>query len=422
MSYASTIKEKKLKSGGKVLLSRFPAHGRISIAGSIAGGFRLAGSRALAEAHAAMLLEGTTHKSKTDIQILLDQLGASLSFSAEKDRLVFQGHVRTTYAKKLLALIAEVLREPTFPARELANLKDRMRAEFSLEAQETRTQAGINLSHLLYPPAHPNYQASTNSSQAAVETVTRKDLQKYHARAVDSRTLVVSVAGDFKEQELLKLIGVSFSKLPQADVLLPAFEPSAKNAAQKISVRIEDKASIDYMLGLATGITKDSPDYPALMLGLQVLGNRSGFTGRLMRTVREIEGLTYGVYAYPAGFQNADGYIAIWATFAPILLEQGKAALMREIKKIVTEGTDEEEVRKHREMFEARSRVTLANSGDLARAAHDIAAEGRKPSYLDEFPQTVLKLSKAQVDAALKKYLVPDDLSESAAGPVSETK
>ena len=421
MSYASKIKEKKLKAGGKLLLSKFPAHGRISIAGSVRGGIRLAGNRALAEAHASMLLEGTAKKSKTDIQILLDQLGASLSFSAEKDRLVFQGHVRATYGKKLLSLIAEVLRTPTFPARELANLKDRMRAEFSLESQETRTQAGINLSHLLYASEHPNYQASTETSQAALEKITKKDLEKYHDRAIDARTLVVSIAGDFKEQELIRLVDASFSKLPTADLKIPPFSPSAERKPRKISVHIEDKSSVDYMLGLSTGITKDSPDYPALVLGLQILGNRSGFTGRLMRTVREIEGLTYGVYAYPAGFQNADGFIVVWATFAPELLAKGKAALLREIQKIVEEGTDAEEVRKHREMFEARSRVTLANSGDLARATHDIAAEGRRLSYLDEFPQTILRLSKKDVDDALKKYLVVANLSESAAGPVPES-
>src|SRR5665213_270771 len=418
MSYAKNIKEKKLKSGGKILLSKFPAHGRISIVGSIAGGVRLAGNRTLSDAHSALFLEGTKKKSKADIQILLDDMGASLSFSVEKDRLVFQGHVRATYAKKLLALVAEVLREPSFPARELAHLKDRMRAEFSLEAQETRMQAGINLSQLLYSPDHPNYQASTDSARAALEKLTRNDLQKYHASAIDGRTLIVSIAGDIKERELTTLVDTSFSKLPRIDVQLPKIQTAMPKQSQKISVHIEDKASIDYMLAVATGITKDSPDYPALMLGLQVLGNRSGFTGRLMQTIREIEGLTYGVYSYLAGFLNSDGYIVVWATFAPGLFEKGKAAVMREIKNIVENGATDEEVQKHRTMFEARSRVTLSNSGDLARAAHDIAIEGRAPAYLDEFPQTVLKLSSKRVNDALKKYLVVADLSESSAGPI----
>jgi zinc protease len=418
MSYASKIKTGKLKSGGKVLVTPFPAHGRVSIIGSIRGGARLAGNRALAEVHAAMLLEGTKKRDKTAIQIMLDDLGASLSFGIEKDRLVFDAHVRAVYSKKLLSLVEEVLREPTFPKVELLRLKDRMRAELSLEAQDTRTQTAINLSRLLYPETHPNRQQSTAESLTALEKLTHGDVVAYHAHAIDRASLVAALAGDVKKGASFALIESSFAKLPHHDAVLPALETVQAQKSQKLSVRIEDKASIDYMLGVATGITKDHVDYPALLLGLQVLGNRSGFTGRLMKTVREIDGLTYGAYSYLAGFQNADGYIVVWATFAPELYERGKAALMREIKKIIEEGATDEEVKKHRAMFEARSRVTLSNSADLARAAHDITIEGHKPSYLDEFPQIVLKLTKAQVNAALKKYLIIENLSESAAGPV----
>src|SRR5271165_4964134 len=119
MSYASRIKEKKIAGGGTVLLSLFPSHGQVSLVGSIIGGARLSGDEALAEVHAAMLLEGTKKRTKSEIQVLLDEMGASLSFALEKDRLVFSAHVRSTHLKKLLALVSEVLREPSFPQSEL---------------------------------------------------------------------------------------------------------------------------------------------------------------------------------------------------------------------------------------------------------------------------------------------------------------
>ena len=101
-------------------------------------------------------------------------MGATLTFAVERDRLVFNAHVRDTYLKKMLALIAEVLSEPLFPTRELGVLKQRMSSELSLEAQDTRAQAGINLSHLLFERDHPNYLSSTEDSRA--------DLLKYRAQ------------------------------------------------------------------------------------------------------------------------------------------------------------------------------------------------------------------------------------------------
>lgn len=418
MSYAQKIKVKRLAAGGSMLVSKFPSHGQVSIVGSVAGGARLAGSDMLAEAHAAMLLEGTKKHSKSAIQVALDEMGASLAFSVERDRLVFNGHVRGEYLKKLLALIAEALKEPVFPSKELKYYKERATSELALEAQETRTQAAIGLSQLLYAADHPNHQESTERSLADLERLTRADLLKYLARAIDAKTLVVSVCSDMPVSAVRDIVVAAFAGLPKRDVSLPAFEAAASPARKTAAKHIADKASIDYMLGISTGITKEAPDFPALELGLQVLGYRGGFNGRLMKTVREQEGLTYGVYAYPAGFSNADGYIAVWATFAPSMLERGKAAVMREIKKIVEEGVTDIEVKKHRTMYEAKSRVSLANSADLARAAHLIGIEGRQPSYLDDYPQRMLKVTRAQVNAALKKYLVPEKLSESSAGPV----
>ncbi len=417
MSYASRIKVRKIPSGGTALYCAFPSHGMFSVVGSITGGGRLAGDDMLANIHASMLLDGTKEHSKTAIQEQLDACGASLSFAVERDRLTFSVHVRNAFAKKTLALAAEALISPSFPKAELEYLKERMRASLSLEAQDTRTQASINLSRILFKPGHPNYQMSTAESLAALEGITRDALLAYHARAISRRTLVVAGSGDMKPLEAFSMLEKAFSKLPDPEIALPAFEASQPIPPQSSSVTIADKASIDYMIGIATGITRNHTEYPAFVLGLQILGNRSGFTGRLMQTVREIEGLTYGAYAYPAGFSNADGYVNVWATFAPALFARGKAALMREITKIVTEGATPEDVKKHQRMFEARSRVTLSNSGDLARAAHDVIISGNKPSYLDEFPQTILKLTPRQVNDALKKYLLLDRLSDSAAGP-----
>ena len=49
------------------------------------------------------------------------------------------------------------------------------------------------------------------------------------------------------------------------------------------------------MLGQATGLRYRDPDALPLRVGTAVLGH--GFTGRLMGTVRDREGLTYGIGA-----------------------------------------------------------------------------------------------------------------------------
>lgn len=419
MAYRNLITQKKFSWGGTALAISFPAHGGVSIVGSTAGGVRLAGSEELAKVHALMLLEGTKRRTKKEIQIALDDMGASLSFAATGERLRFVGKVRAPHAPALLELIAEILTEPAFPQEELAILKKREEAALSMEAQDTRHQAMLALSRLLYPAGHPNHEDTTDESAAHLAALTKEMLEEFHARTVTANGFLCAIAGDLATQKTFALIDKTFAQLPRTKVALPSFTKAAPGGAEVVAVPIPQKSSIDYMTAIATGITGDHKDYAPLMLGLQVLGNRGGFTGRLMQIVREQEGLTYGVYSYPSGFaKKTDGFLMAWGTFAPELFPKGRASIRREIERIVADGITQEEARGHAELFAARARVQTSNSSTLAALAHDTVADGRELSYIDEFPKRVLGLTAAQVNKALKQYLVPQKLSESAAGPV----
>ena len=418
--YSQRIKEKRLSWGAHLLAAPFSAYGSVSIVGSVRGGARAAGSETFAKIHADMLLEGTRRRTKKELQEKLDSMSASLSFSADTDRLVFSGRVMAEHLDPLLALIAEILREPSFPARELALLKQREAAALALQAQDTRAQAGIALTRLIYAPGHPNYEETTDESKEALAGLTPKKLRDHHTKNLDGASIVLSLAGDIAPAKAFVLGEKHFKTLPRGRSELPPFAPSTRRDARSVSVFVPHKANIDYMLGTAAGITKDHPDYPALLLGVQILG-LPGFLGRLMKIVREKEGLTYGIYAYASGFdRDVDGYLAIWATFAPELFERGKSSALREIRTLVSQGATAEEVRRHRERYAAEVAVRLSNSGAFAAAAHSAAADGRPLSYIDEFPKRIARLTPREVNRAVKKYLAPERLSAAAAGPTEK--
>jgi zinc protease len=421
MSYAQSIKEKRLSFGGKLLLAPFPAGGLISFAGSIVTGARKSMEDELAHVHAQMLMEGSARFTKKELQVELDTLGASLAFDAGTDRLQFRARVRAEHAERLLDLIAESLLHPTFPKTELEVLKKRELANLQMQSQDTNAQATIAASRMLYPKDHANYELSTKESVAALKKITVPMLQKYHVRILNRGTLVLAAAGDFRKIKVEALVERYFAALPKKKVATPSVKKALKPKAGRKAVHIKEKASIDYIAAIAPGITNAHKDYPALLLGLQILGNRGGFTGRLMQIVREKEGLTYGVYSYPSGFSSrVDGHIMAWGTFAPQLFAQGRTSMLRELRRIIAEGPTEEEVRKHAKLFDARFKVNLSNAGALARAAHDTMADQKPLTHLDTFPQKILKLNVKKVHKVLRKYIDPDKMAEAAAGPLTK--
>jgi len=314
--------------------------------------------------------------------------------------------------------VGEILLEPAFSTTELAILQSRERANLAHEAQDTREQAMIALTRLLYKKGHPNRAESTEESRRALKKITKQKLEAFHKKILGRKTLVLSVAGDAAPARVFSPAQRYFSELPDHGYAHtpPPKPPLPKPAYQKVFV--PHKANIDYYVGLAAGITSDHPDYVALMLGVSVLGI-PGFTGRMMKTIREREGLTYVVYAYMSGFERVvDGAITMWGTFAPQLFARGREAIAREVRKVVDEGVSEEEAKKFRELIFNKTRVQMSNSMAFAKAAHAVAAEGRPLAYLDEFPQRVLKTTRLAINRALKKYLNPAKLAEAAAGPV----
>jgi len=414
--YSKQIKEKKFPWGGRAVASAFPSKGVVSIVGSIAGGSRAWESEEEADVAAEMLLEGTTKHDKKELQRMLDSMGASLFFNSGSERLYFTAKAQPKHAAKLLALVAECLLMPAFPEPELAVLKTREASNLEMESQNTYAQALTALSRIVFKPEHPNYGETTAESKKIIKSVTTKNLRQKHAALLDRSSLIISLAGDITPKKAFALVDAHFKQLPKKGLKTKPFKKASITPSKKTFIPIKNKASIDYVTGIATGITNTSPDYPALLLGLQALGNR-GFASRLMKTVREEEGLTYGVYAFLAGTKaHTDGYLYIWATFAPQLYEKGKESIARQVRLLLSEGVTEEEIRKHGQLFEARNRVQLSNSGAYAKAAHDCIADGKKLSYLDEFPKKIKKLGAKEVNRVLKKYLLQSKFSEAAAG------
>ncbi len=76
------------------------------------------------------------------------------------------------------------------------------------------------------------------------------------------------------------------------------------------------------LFGQASGLRYSDPDSLPLRVGTAILGQ--GFTGRLMSTVRDKEGLTYNIGASMGDDSIVDGVWEVSASFAPALLEQGR--------------------------------------------------------------------------------------------------
>ncbi len=186
------------------------------------------------------------------------------------------------------------------------------------------------------------------------------------------------------------------------DYMRPA-KPRASPAASEITVPLADKPSVTVILGQATGLRYKDPDALALRVGTAIFG--SGFTGRLMGTVRDKEGLTYNIGASVGEDSIVDGAWDIDASFAPALLAKGVASTRRELEKWWKDGVTDQELAARKQGMIGSYFVGLSTTGGLAGTILSNTQRGYDLSWLDGYPAAVKAMTRGAGQYAPSKLI-----------------
>ena len=272
----------------------------------------------------------------------------------------------------------------------------------------------------LYPKGHPNYSLDIDSQIQFVENITADDLSSFHKNNYGLGTMIISAVGDLNSKNMTTGIrkafkGWGFSSLKK--------KPSGLTANEKKGsiefVNIKDKTSADVIVGIPIGIDRNHSDYYPLVLGNYILGGN--FSARLMQTVRDKEGLTYGIGSRVSGVDTGnDGFWYVSGTFAPDLLNKGRKSALKQIKAWVNKGVTAEELENKKTTLTGSYKVGLATTSGLAGQILANAERGRKLSFLDEYPGIINGLSLKDVNGAIKTYINVNMLVTVGAGTVDK--
>jgi len=239
---------------------------------------------------------GTTSKDPNAVDEEIDFLAANVSIGMEDVSGSASLSILSKDLDKGLAILMDLLRNPTFrqdkldtlKAQTLDALKSRNDRTASIEARE------VNL--LFYGPEYPINRLPT---KASIESITREDLKAYHAAWVHPSRFIVAAAGAFKKDALVAKLEAAFKEWPAAGGGAPAPVTAPKVTHQaKPGIYCFNKEGKNITQGRVTmghmGVDLRHPDVQAIRVMSYILG-AGGFSSRLMQRVRSQEGLAYDV-------------------------------------------------------------------------------------------------------------------------------
>jgi zinc protease len=222
-----------------------------------------------------------------------------------------QGSLRVISRDKDLGveLLADALTKPRFEATQVERIRQSILAALSRDETSPETIARRAFARAAFG-THP-YARPARGTPDSVAALMPADLRAELAGTYARDNLVVAAVGDTDAAELGRLLDRAFGGLP-AKAELPAI-PQADFGGAGRTIVVDRPGSQTNVLVGRPGVSRDDPDLYAASIVNYILGG-GGFNSRLMLSVREREGLTYGIGTGLAIFERANLVQGSWSS------------------------------------------------------------------------------------------------------------
>jgi len=316
-----------------------------------------------------------------------------------------------------------MLQKPSFPASELDTLKRQRATQLESSRTDPQAIAGRALARLdnPYPVGDPRYAPTVEESIANNAAVTLDDVRNFHRGFYGASNAEIAIVGDFDEAQMRALVTELFGgwKSPGAYARVP--DPLVPKTAYALKFDLADKANAFLIGREALPLNDLSPDYPAMLVANFILGDSP--TSRLWERLRQKDGLSYGVGSFfqPSSFE-ANSRFGVYAIFAPENLDRVRRAFAEEMAAALKDGVTDAEVRTAKDALMQERRLGRNEDGQVAGALANQSYLGRTWSTSGRIDAEIEKLTPADVNTVLRRYLKPDDMGYAFAGDFMKKK
>jgi zinc protease len=377
----------------------------------------LSGRRATAIAATSLLDRGTPKWNRQAIQDRFDSLSADVGFSGGARGLTISMSTTGANLPALTEFVLELVRDATYPQEELVEYQRQMDTALHRAMSEPNAVAYRALSRLSnpWPRDDVRYVPTVDEEFGAIDSLKRDDLMAYHDTFIGSGHIAVAAVGDFKSEDFKAAMSNGLASWKRALTYERLSDPYVPVPAQRFVIEMPDKANAFYVSAMPLEMQDTNPDFPALYLANFLFG--SSETSRLWNRVREKEGLSYSVRSglNASSFEPSGSWI-ISAIYAPQNRERLEKAIGEEMQRLVKDGFTDQEIKdgitsvlNYRALLRAQDPVITTIWSDYLQSK-------RTFKWSMDFDEKIKALTPQTVNAALRKYMKPQDFSTALAG------
>jgi len=365
----------------------------------------------VALATSEMLTEGSKKYSSQEIAGWLDYYGAFLKAAANKDVATVSLLTLKKYVRPTLEILAEILKNPTFPERELSIYLNNRKQQYLLDHSKVGTLSRVKFNEALFGNHHPYGRVPELEDH---DQVRREDLQAFHQLHYNSGQCEILLTGNIDEsvQSILdEYLGGNDWKGNGREIKKSDFRAFTTTEKEVFTPK-QDAVQSSLRLGKLL-FNKRHPDFPGMQVVNTILGGYFG--SRLMKKVREEKGYTYGIFSMMVPLVH-EGYMTIASEVGAPVCRKAIDAIYQEIKRLRTEKVDRQELDMVRNYM--MGQLLRAFDGPLPTASTymSLMEMGLNEDYYQRVVYTINNINPEDVRELAAKYLEEQDMILSIAG------
>ncbi|RKH63389.1 M16 family metallopeptidase [Corallococcus aberystwythensis] len=377
------------------------------------------GKDGLADFTARLLRRGTKRMDADGISEAIEFVGASLYAGVNEDVLSVYLTTPAEHFSAMLDVLGQVVREPTFPEKEVADARERALAQFANDLDDPSSIADRAFTRAVWGD-HP-YGRDLGGIKRTVSTFTREDVVRFHAERMGPRVSLLTVVGAIAPETVAAEAERAFGGWvggPEAAPELSREQKPLEKAGTVLLVDKPDQTQSQVRLG-GPGFWLGHEDYfPATAMNIALGG---GFTSRLMNEIRVNRGLTYGVSSY-FDTMSAGGIFGLSTFTKTASTREIIDVALKEIHGVRDAGLKPRELKDAQSYLAGLYPLRTETNESVASVIADMRLHGLGDDWVEKFRDRLRAVTPRDVAAAAKKYAFADRPVIVVLGKASEVK
>lgn len=366
---------------------------------------------------ASLLDEGTATRTSKQLAEQIDFVGGSLEAHAGEDFSTATVRILEKNIDLGFTLLADILQHPIFPKQEFERVRAQILGEISSDNDDPGHVAMKAFNQLVFQN-HP-YRWPVNGTEETLRKITLADVQNFYAKEYLPNQVILTIVGDVTVEQATDLVQTHFGswkKVPAQP--RPVKKPTAID--KKVVQLIEKDLTQSTIVVGHLGINRTNPDFYAVTVMNHILG-AGGFSSRLMDSIRDKQGLAYGItshydtHAMPGSF---------WINLQTRTetTNQAISSVLSEMKAIREAPVTDQELAEAKAFLMGSFPLRLDSTAKMAQVLAQVEFYGLGLDYFSQYTKWIERVTKEDVQRVARQYLDPQHYALVVVGSIAKAK